>query len=198
MLEEIGVERAHVLGVSRGAAVAQELAKGFSDRVDRLVLVSTGYWIPGVIGSPGVLVRFLRPWAYGDLAGLESKAAAIFGGRLRREPEPVHRWHLRPPRSLHADLRRLLGTTGWSSLPWLHRISGPTLVVHGDDDPIVPLVNVMFWPGGSRRAPCTWFGVAVTCCSWTAPTKCSVSSPPFPTRPDMTRASAADDSGNAS
>jgi pimeloyl-ACP methyl ester carboxylesterase len=30
---------------------------------------------------------------------------------------------------------------GWSSLPWLHRLPQPTLVVHGDDDPVVPLVN---------------------------------------------------------
>src|SRR5258705_11988538 len=30
---------------------------------------------------------------------------------------------------------------GWSSLPWLHRIDRPTLVVAADDDPIVPLAN---------------------------------------------------------
>ena len=30
---------------------------------------------------------------------------------------------------------------GWSSLPWLHRIVQPTLILAGDEDPIVPLAN---------------------------------------------------------
>ena len=109
--------------------------------MDRLVLVSTAYGVPAAVGRPGVLLRFIRPRAYRDLDQLERNAGAIFGGRLRREPELVHQWHLRPPRSLRAYLWRLLGTTGWSSLPWLHRLRTPTLVVAGDDDPVVPLAN---------------------------------------------------------
>ena len=30
---------------------------------------------------------------------------------------------------------------GWTSLPWLHKLPQPTLVLNGDDDPIVPLIN---------------------------------------------------------
>ena len=30
---------------------------------------------------------------------------------------------------------------GWSSLPWLHLVDRPTLVLSADDDPIAPLVN---------------------------------------------------------
>jgi poly(3-hydroxyoctanoate) depolymerase len=141
VLDAVGVRRAHVLGVSLGGAVAQQLARSFPDRVDRLVLVSTGYGVPGLPGDPGVLFRFARPRSYGDLDELERNAGRIFGGRLRREPELVHRWHLRPPNSLRAYLYRLAGAVGWSSLPWLHRLTALTLVVHGDDDPIVPLVN---------------------------------------------------------
>jgi pimeloyl-ACP methyl ester carboxylesterase len=36
---------------------------------------------------------------------------------------------------------QLLALCGWSSLPWLSRLRQPTLVMHGDDDSIVPLVN---------------------------------------------------------
>lgn len=147
LLEALGIDRAHVVGVSLGGAVAQELARAFPERVDRLVLVSSAYGVPAFVGRPGVLLRFMRPGAYRDLAELERNAGAIFGGRLRREPGLVHQWHLRPPRSLRAYLWRVLGTIGWSSLPWLHRITRPTLVLHGDDDPIVPLTNarVLAW-----------------------------------------------------
>jgi poly(3-hydroxyoctanoate) depolymerase len=37
-------------------------------------------------------------------------------------------------------LAQLYAIAGWTSLPWLHRLPQPTLVLAGDDDPIVPLV----------------------------------------------------------
>ena len=141
VLGAVGVGRAHVLGVSLGGAVAQELARYHPDRVDRLVLVSTGPGTIAVPGRPDILVRFGRPSAYTDISALEEGAGRLFGGRLRDEPELLRGWHLRPPANTKAWLYRLAGTTGWSSLPWLHRLTQPTLIIHGDDDPIIPLVN---------------------------------------------------------
>jgi pimeloyl-ACP methyl ester carboxylesterase len=52
------------------------------------------------------------------------------------------------------DPGRLLLTVyaaaGWTSLPWLHRITAPTLVVAGDDDPSVPVANARML--AARRA----------------------------------------------
>lgn len=141
VLDAVGVDRAHVLGVSLGGTVAQELARSSPDRVERLVLASTGYGAIGVPGRPGVLLQFARPRAYRNLQELERAAGTIFGGRLREEPQLVHQLHLRPPADLKAWWYRLAGLVGWSSLPWLHELRQPTLVVHGDDDPIVPLFN---------------------------------------------------------
>jgi pimeloyl-ACP methyl ester carboxylesterase len=36
---------------------------------------------------------------------------------------------------------QLFAISGWTSLPWLGGLRQPTLVLAGDDDPIVPLVN---------------------------------------------------------
>src|SRR5262249_61267005 len=51
--------------------------------------------------------------------------------------------HTRLPRapSLRGYLLQLAAIAGWSSLRFLHRIRQPTLVMTGDDDPIVPTVN---------------------------------------------------------
>lgn len=40
LMDALGIARAHVLGLSMGASVAQELTLGNPDRVDRLILVS--------------------------------------------------------------------------------------------------------------------------------------------------------------
>jgi pimeloyl-ACP methyl ester carboxylesterase len=36
---------------------------------------------------------------------------------------------------------QLASSTGWSSLPFLRLIRQPTLVLAGDDDPIIPVAN---------------------------------------------------------
>ena len=57
---------------------------------------------------------------------------------------------------------QLAAMTGWSSLPFLRLIRQPTLVMGGDDDPIIPVVNprmqarlipVARLPRLPRRAP---------------------------------------------
>jgi pimeloyl-ACP methyl ester carboxylesterase len=43
--------------------------------------------------------------------------------------------------------------SGWTSLPWLHRVRQPTLILAGDDDPVIPLANarLMAWRMPSAR-----------------------------------------------
>jgi poly(3-hydroxyoctanoate) depolymerase len=48
------------------------------------------------------------------------------------------------PPSLRGYLGQLYAIAGWTSLSWLHKLPQPTLVLNGDDDPIVP-------PGQSPR-----------------------------------------------
>jgi poly(3-hydroxyoctanoate) depolymerase len=49
--------------------------------------------------------------------------------------------HIKRPRDMMAVMYRLAPLAGWTSLPWLHAIRHPTLVMAGDDDPVTPLVN---------------------------------------------------------
>jgi pimeloyl-ACP methyl ester carboxylesterase len=138
VLDAVGVRRAHVLGVSFGGLVAQQLTAQSVERVDRLVLASTassGLFIPG---QPSTMLRLLAPWDL--LAGGSARdVGALFGGRVRRDPGLVTGIGLRWPDSLPAYLHRLSGLTGWPGLPWAVR--RPALVLTGDDDPIVPAAN---------------------------------------------------------
>ena len=140
VLDELGIQSAHVLGASFGGAVAQQMAFSHPGRVRRLVLVSTSF---GGFAKPGSLTafwHFIHPRSYHP-ERLEQVAGAMFGGRLRTEPELVRSMHIRRPTDTRSALYRMAPLFGWTSLPWLWAIRQPTLVIAGDDDPVTPLVN---------------------------------------------------------
>jgi pimeloyl-ACP methyl ester carboxylesterase len=136
VLDVVGIPRAHVLGVSFGGLVAQQLAALAPSRVDRLVLASTTSGLLCVPGQPAALMRLLAPWTF---AHGQADVGNVFGGRLRRDPALLARLGLRGPRGISTYLNRLSGLGGWWGMPWT--IRQPTLVLTGDDDPIVPASN---------------------------------------------------------
>ena len=140
VLDELGLESAHVLGASFGGAVAQQMAFSHPRRVRRLVLASTSFGGGAMPGNMEAMWHFVHPRAYHP-ERLERVAGAMFGGRLRTEPELVRSMHIKRPTNTLAALYRLAPLFGWTSLPWLWAIRQPTLVIAGDDDPITPLVN---------------------------------------------------------
>ena len=96
-----------------------------------------------VPASPRVLSHMITPRRHRDPGYARRIAGEIYGGTMRAHPE-------RAAAALHAHSRlgpqrgyyyQLAASTGWSSLPFLRLIRQPTLLVAGDDDPIVPVVN---------------------------------------------------------
>jgi poly(3-hydroxyalkanoate) depolymerase len=143
LLDRLGLERVDVLGVSLGGAVAQQLARSAPHRVRRLVLAATAPGLGGIPGSPQVLMTLATPRRYHDPAYYQRIAGRIYGGAARVDPAGlVHAalGRFQPP-STWGYVGQLYAITGWSSLPWLHTLRHRTLVMAGDDDPIVPLVN---------------------------------------------------------
>jgi len=149
MLDQLGQDEVDVLGVSLGGAVAQQLAHSAPDRVRGLVLAATAPGIGGMPGSPQVLMRLATPRRYRDPAYYAQIAGQIYGGAARTDPAGLVQTALkglRPPTTV-GYLGQLYAISGWSSLPWLHTLRHPTLVLAGDDDPIIPVVNghLMAW-----------------------------------------------------
>jgi poly(3-hydroxyalkanoate) depolymerase len=144
LLDSLGQDRVDVLGVSFGGGIAQQLAHQAPQRVRRLVLAATAPGLGGVPGHPRALLALATPRRYFDPAYLARVAGDVYGGRARRAPagltvDAAARF-AKPP-SVSGYLAQMYAIPGWSSLPWLHRIPHPTLVLAGDDDPIIPLVN---------------------------------------------------------
>lgn len=143
VLDEAGVERAHVVGTSLGGMVAQELALTAPDRVDRLVLVCTTPGGPNAAPMPAVTVALL-----GEAATLEPLVALRRFVENALAPDPptaiverilAHRIATaQPPAAWAAQAAAALGFDAWERLP---SIASPTLVLHGTADVVVDPAN---------------------------------------------------------
>jgi poly(3-hydroxyoctanoate) depolymerase len=140
ILDQLGLASAHVLGVSFGGAVAQQMALSHPGRVDRLVLASTSFGGPALPGRPSALLHMMHPRAYHP-DRLAQSAGAMFGGKMRTQPELAAGLKMTKPGSLRAAAFRLSALAGWTSLHRLPSIRHETLVLCGDDDPVTPHVN---------------------------------------------------------
>jgi poly(3-hydroxyalkanoate) depolymerase len=144
LLDELALERVDVLGYSFGGALAQELARRAPDRVRRLVLCATAPGLGGAPPRPMAALMLATPARYYHPRLFALTIPHIAGGRTARDPKALAeqegaRLH-RPP-DVIGYAYQLYAVAGWSSLPWLHRVTNPTLVVAGESDPSVPLCN---------------------------------------------------------
>jgi poly(3-hydroxyalkanoate) depolymerase len=153
LLDELGYERVDVLGVSLGGALAQQIAHQAPDRVRRLVLAATGCGWGSLPGRPLALGVLATPLRYYSKTYFGLTAPVLMGGEKWKD----HEWArehaaarlARPPNLVGYYLQGMAAAT-WTSLPWLHKLPQRTLVLSGDDDPIVPAVNGAFL---ARRIP---------------------------------------------
>jgi poly(3-hydroxyoctanoate) depolymerase len=144
VLDALRLGRVDVLGYSFGGGLAQELAYRAPERVRRLVLCATAPGLGGTPPKPMAALMLASPARYYHPRLLELRVPYIAGGRTAREPGALGRHAgerlMHPPGPL-GYAYQLYATAGWSSLPWLHRVSQPALVIAGEDDPSVPLRN---------------------------------------------------------
>jgi pimeloyl-ACP methyl ester carboxylesterase len=96
-----------------------------------------------VPGPPRVLRHLLMPRRHRDREYAARVAAELYWGSMRQDPDLASDL-------LHATIRlglargyyyQLISGIGWTSLPLLPGLRRPTLILAGDDDPIIPLVN---------------------------------------------------------
>lgn len=144
VLSAAGVDAAHVIGVSMGGMIAQELALKYPSRVRKLVLACTACGGPKVVRAESAVNEALM--ARGTMS-LEDAAVAVLPyiydagtprERIDEDLDVRRRATLPQPAPFMAQLFAILG---WQSYDRLPQIGSPTLVIHGEHDKLVPPGN---------------------------------------------------------
>jgi len=147
LLEHFGHSVADVFGVSWGGALAQEFAHSQPERCRRLILGSTASGAMTMIpGNPLTMMTAMNPMRFMQKGYVEKNAMRMYGGRLRDNPQALdgvsqYVMGANSGSGMGAMMYPMMALMGWSSLPWLHLLQQPTLVIAGQDDPIVPPIN---------------------------------------------------------
>ena len=148
VMDALAIERAHMIGVSMGGMIAQRVALAAPQRVATLasIMSSSGArYLPGP--KPHVMQALLSRPASRNEAAIVAHAMHLFreigspgfpiaDEDLRQRVLLSTRRSWRPQGSLRQLVAIAADTRRADELP---RIKAPTLVVHGRDDPLVPL-----------------------------------------------------------
>jgi pimeloyl-ACP methyl ester carboxylesterase len=146
LLRALGIPRAHVLGVSLGGMIAQEMALRHPDRVDGLVLGCTG---PGgklsVHPSPEALAAFAHAKDADREAELRRMLPFLYTDAcIRERPEEIEgfvRRRLDHPTSPEGYLAQLSAAVSHDASSRLEKVRARTLVITGDADRLVNWEN---------------------------------------------------------
>jgi len=151
LLEQLGIARAHVYGVSMGGMIAQELVLRHAGKVRSLVLGCTmcgGAYAK--LGDPEVLdllIDVVSNMGKPDPMSWVDRQLPLLFPQAWIDANPMIKDMLvmavgmMPPTPPQTAQNAMAGMFGWSAYERLPEIAAPTLIVHGDADVIIPVEN---------------------------------------------------------
>ncbi|TMJ31704.1 MAG: alpha/beta fold hydrolase [Alphaproteobacteria bacterium] len=149
LMDALGIESAHVVGVSMGGAIAQEMAIHSPNRVRTLTSIMSSTGEPGlppptaeamaILLAPmptdreSYLVRYARTWQV-----LRGPGFPLDQARDAQRAAEIFERGLNPP-GVARQLAAIVASG--SRKDALRAVHVPALVIHGDVDPLVPLAG---------------------------------------------------------
>jgi len=146
VLEAVGLPSAHVLGISMGGMIAQELALRHPEKVRTLTLGCTYPGGPeGTLADEAVLGPLVEAMRSGDRerairAGWEVNVSADFA--VDEAQYAVFRaTAVEKPTALAVIMLQMQAITAHDTSARLAEIAMPALVIHGTEDQMIPVSN---------------------------------------------------------
>jgi pimeloyl-ACP methyl ester carboxylesterase len=146
LMESLDIKKAHILAVSMGGYIAQELAINHPEMVRSLLLGCTSAGGErAVLMSPERLKKFTANEGLSPEQILRKDMDIYFSDHfVQGSPDKIKEFvaislrYYQPP---DAFLRQFAACLKHDTVNRLNRITVPTLIVSGDDDPLVPSEN---------------------------------------------------------
>ena len=149
VLDHAKIPRAHIYGISMGGMIAQEFALNHAARVRGLVLGCTNCGMKhSVPANPDDVAKLMPqpdkpPEEAARLAFSAACGAAFLNSKYGQDvlDQMIADMAKYPITPMHTYARQFGAIQGFDSYDRLGRIEAPTMVIHGDDDRIVPHAN---------------------------------------------------------
>ncbi|WXG39581.1 MAG: alpha/beta hydrolase [Candidatus Freyarchaeum deiterrae] len=146
LMDALGIKQAHILGVSMGGRIAQEMALSYPQRIDKLVLVSTTCGGPKSVPFPPETVQKVRSVMEATSEELMKVLVYLLYPEEYRKNNPEFieeqlRRVMIAPMPLDAYMRQLIATSKFDSYDKLPKIKAPTIVLTGKKDVVDPWEN---------------------------------------------------------
>jgi len=146
LLDALGIGKAHILGMSMGGSIAQEIAIGYPERIRGLILAAA----TAAPGECPLLMHALAAWTAAMKEGVDPKTMAriqlpyVVTGRFFEQPEMVALFvdtmaaNPCQPKA-YACQRQTEASAGQDTRARLKQIAAPTLVLVGREDIMLPV-----------------------------------------------------------
>jgi len=138
LMDALGIPKAHVLGISMGGRIAQELALDYPQKVEKLVLCSTSCGGEDSVRPSESVMKMLTT------DRIASAHAAVTQDFVKKNPKLVEQTRqrvLRAPISDEAYNRQLNANLESNIYGRLSQIRAPTLIIAGRKDVLTPPEN---------------------------------------------------------
>jgi pimeloyl-ACP methyl ester carboxylesterase len=147
LLDAIGIERAHICGLSMGGMIAQTLAVRHPSRIRSLISIMSTTGNPDLPGArPEVMAQLMSPppperepyveWRCRLERAIAGPALPPDERRVREKSARLFDRSFYPP----GRTRQMMAILAHGNRkPALAAVTAPTLVIHGAEDPLVPV-----------------------------------------------------------
>lgn len=148
LMDALDIQTAHILGISMGGLIAQQIAISYPNRVRSLILSSTHFgganYIPMDDKTMALLIALPTETISKEQAR-DMRYRATFSPWFLEENRSIinqiDEWAEKLPTPLYAQVHQSSATGEFDSEAELNRIIAPTLILHGANDRAVPTKN---------------------------------------------------------
>ncbi|MFW9768630.1 MAG: alpha/beta fold hydrolase [Candidatus Thorarchaeota archaeon] len=141
LMDQLHINDAHILGISMGGLVAQQIATSYPERVRSLILVATHFGGPNHVPIPDKVQALLVALPTETISlqqARDMRYKATFSPHFLEQnkdlKEQIDGWVEKHPAPLYAQVHQASATAGFDGEKALKQISVPTLILHGAND----------------------------------------------------------------